>query len=121
VQPTVTNRRRIIELAALHRLPAVYTYRFEAAESGPYRPDGVDLCRRSTACVDRIVKGEKPANLPVQQPTKYEPVINLKTAKSLASLERFHALGNVEIKRPLSKFFREDEVRDLPFLLGVFE
>jgi putative tryptophan/tyrosine transport system substrate-binding protein len=88
VQPdgyTVTNRRRIIELAALHRLPAVYTYRFEAAEGGlaSYRPDGVDLCRRSTAYVDRILKGEKPANLPVQQPVKYELVVNLKTAKSL--------------------------------------
>jgi hypothetical protein len=55
------------------------------AEGGlaSYRPDGVDLCRRSTAYVDRILKGEKPANLPVQQPIKYEPVVNLKTAKSL--------------------------------------
>jgi putative ABC transport system substrate-binding protein len=55
------------------------------AEGGlaSYWPDGVDLCRRSTAYVDRILKGEKPANLPVQQPIKYEPVVNLKTAKSL--------------------------------------
>jgi putative tryptophan/tyrosine transport system substrate-binding protein len=88
VQPdgyTVTNRRRIIELAARYRVPAVYAYRFVAAEGGlaSYGPDGVDLFRRSAAYVDRILKGEKPANLPVQQPIKYELVVNLKTAKSL--------------------------------------
>jgi putative ABC transport system substrate-binding protein len=88
VQPdgyTVTNRRRIIELAARYRLPAIYTYRFEAAEGGlaSYGPDRVDLCRRSAAYVDRLLKGEKPATLPVQQPIKYELAVNLKTAKSL--------------------------------------
>jgi putative tryptophan/tyrosine transport system substrate-binding protein len=88
VQPdgyTSANRRRIIELAAQHRLPAVYAYRYVVAEGGlaSYGPHWIDLYRQSTAYVDRILRGEKPADLPVQQPLKYELVVNLKSAKSL--------------------------------------
>jgi putative tryptophan/tyrosine transport system substrate-binding protein len=72
-------------LAQRHRLPAVYPYRFYAAEGGlvSYGPDRVDPYHRAAAYVDRILKGEKPADLPVQNPTKYELVINLKTARVL--------------------------------------
>jgi len=82
---TLANRRLIIELAARHRLPAVYAYRHDASEGGlvSYGPDVRDLYRRSASYVDRILKGEKPADLPVQEPLKYDLVINLKTAKSL--------------------------------------
>jgi putative tryptophan/tyrosine transport system substrate-binding protein len=88
VQPdgyTIANRRLIIELVARHRLPAVYTYRFEAADGGlvSYGTDALDQYRRSAAYVDRILKGERPADLPVQQPQKYELVINLRTAKAM--------------------------------------
>jgi putative tryptophan/tyrosine transport system substrate-binding protein len=88
VQPdgyTIANRRLIIELVARHRLPAVYTYRFEAADGGlvSYGTDALDQYRRSAAYVDRILKGESPADLPVQQPQKYELVINLRTAKAM--------------------------------------
>jgi putative ABC transport system substrate-binding protein len=88
VQPdgyTLTNRRLIIELAARHRLPAVYTYGYQAVEGGlvSYGTDAADQYRRAADYVDRILKGEKPADLPVQQPLKYELVINLKTAKAL--------------------------------------
>jgi ABC-type uncharacterized transport system substrate-binding protein len=82
---TLANRRAIIELAARYRLPAAYTYPYEAAEGGlvAYGPDTPDLYRRSAAYVDRILRGERPADLPVQQPLKYELVVNLRTAKSL--------------------------------------
>ena len=72
-------------MAARHRLPAVYPYRFFVAAGGliSYGPDPVDEYRRAAGYVDRILKGEKPAALPVQAPTKYELVINLKTAKAL--------------------------------------
>jgi putative ABC transport system substrate-binding protein len=82
---TFANRRMIIELAARYRLPAIYAYRHDASEGGlvSYGPDVRDLYRRSASYVDRILKGEKPADLPVQEPLKYELVINLKTAKSL--------------------------------------
>jgi putative ABC transport system substrate-binding protein len=80
-----THRTLIIMLAARHRLPAVYSSRFYAASGGliSYGPDYLDQFRRAAGYVDRILKGEKPADLPVQAPTKYELVINLKTAKAL--------------------------------------
>ena len=72
-------------LAARHKLPAVYFNRFFVDAGGlmSYGPDFVDMYRRAAAYVDRILKGEKPADLPVQAPTKYELVVNLKTAKAL--------------------------------------
>jgi putative ABC transport system substrate-binding protein len=75
----------IIELAAQHRLPTVYTGRDFVTGGGliSFGPDRVDQYRRAAGYVDRILKGEKPADLPVQLPTKYELVINLKTAKAL--------------------------------------
>jgi putative tryptophan/tyrosine transport system substrate-binding protein len=78
-------RDGIIKLAARHRLPAIYSDLVFATEGGllAYGPDRVDQYRRAAGYVDRILKGEKPANLPVQAPTKYELVINLKTAKAL--------------------------------------
>jgi putative tryptophan/tyrosine transport system substrate-binding protein len=79
------HRDLIIALAARHRLPAVYAYRYMVAAGGlaSYGPDSIDQYRRAASYVDRILKGEKPADLPVQSPTKYETVINLKTAKAL--------------------------------------
>jgi ABC-type uncharacterized transport system substrate-binding protein len=80
-----TRRNLIITLADRHRLPAVYPFRFHVAGGGliSYGPDVVDQYRRAASYVDRILKGEKPADLPVQAPTKYELAINLKTAKAL--------------------------------------
>ena len=82
---TVTHRKKIIALAARHKLPAVYIQRFFATEGGllSYGPDFLDANRRAASYVDRILKGEKPADLPVQAPNKYELVINLKTAKTI--------------------------------------
>ena len=79
------HRDLIIGLAAKHRLPAVYSARYFATVGGliSYGPDFLDQHRRAAGYVDRILKGEKPADLPVQAPTKYELVINLKTAKAL--------------------------------------
>jgi len=79
------HRDVIIALAARHRLPAVYPYRLFVTGGGLicYGPDTVDQYRRAAGYVDRILKGEKPSELPVQAPTKYELVINLKTAKAL--------------------------------------
>jgi putative ABC transport system substrate-binding protein len=79
------HRALIIALAARHRLPAVYNSRFYTSAGGlvSYGPDFLDLHRRAAGYVDRILRGEKPADLPVQAPTKYELVINLKTAKAL--------------------------------------
>ena len=79
------RRNLIITLAARHRLPAVYYERYFAVDGGliSYGPDQIDQYRRAAGYVDRILKGEKPANLPVQAPTKYELVVNLKTAKEL--------------------------------------
>jgi len=88
VLPDVTNlihRDQIIALAARHRLPAVYPYRYYAASGGllSYGSEQADVFRRAASYVDRILKGTSPGELPVQAPTKYELVINLKTAKAL--------------------------------------
>jgi putative ABC transport system substrate-binding protein len=82
---TIRHRGLISALAAQHRLPAVYPYRFFVTAGGliSYGPDPADQYRRAAGYVDRILKGEKPSDLPVQAPTKYETVINLKTAKAL--------------------------------------
>jgi len=82
---TMVHRELIIALAARHRLPAVYNIRLFANDGGliSYGHDTVDPFRRAAGYVDRILKGEKPADLPVQAPTKYELVINLKTARAL--------------------------------------
>ena len=81
----VIRRDLIIGLAAKHKLPAIYYRRLFAASGGlvSYGPDVIDQLRRAADYVDRILKGEKPAELPVQAPNKYELVINLKTAKAL--------------------------------------
>ena len=81
----VSERRRLVDLAAKNRLPAVYPWR-EFVDAGglmSYGPDLADMFRRAATYVDKILKGAKPADLPVEQPTKFELVINLKTAKAL--------------------------------------
>jgi putative tryptophan/tyrosine transport system substrate-binding protein len=94
------QRNTIVELAARHRLPAVYFERLFVDSGGliSYGPDFVDGFRRAAGYVDRILKGEKPADMPVQAPTKYELVINLKTAKALG------------LEIPSSVLARADEV-----------
>jgi putative ABC transport system substrate-binding protein len=79
------HRDLITMLAARHRLPAVYSFRYYVTGGGliSYGANTIDIYRRAASYVDRILKGEKPADLPVQAPTKYELVINLKTAKAL--------------------------------------
>ena len=96
----VFHRELIIALAARHRLPAVYNARFWAADGGliSYGTDIGDQLRRAAGYVDRILKGEKPADLPVQAPTKFELVINMKTAKTLG------------LELPASVLARADEV-----------
>ena len=81
----IAHRELVIKLANEHQLPTVYPLRFFVAPGGliSYGPDAIDPHRRAAGYVDRILKGEKPAELPVQNPTKYELVINLKTAKAL--------------------------------------
>jgi ABC-type uncharacterized transport system substrate-binding protein len=81
----VRHRDLIVTLAAKHKLPAIYFERFFAVAGGlvSYGPDNVDAFRSAASYVDRILKGEKPADIPVQAPTKYELVINLKTAKAI--------------------------------------
>jgi putative tryptophan/tyrosine transport system substrate-binding protein len=83
---TDMHRAAIVALATRHRLPAVYPYRFFAAIGGlmSYGVEQADLYRRTPSYVDRILKGDKPADLPVQAPTKFEMIINLKTARELA-------------------------------------
>ena len=82
---TVANRASIIILAARHRLPAIYPFRYFATEGGlmSYGADQIDQWRGAAVYVDRILRGEKPGELPVQAPTKYELVVNLRTAEAL--------------------------------------
>ena len=82
---TATHRKLIISLVARYKLPTVYPYRYYAVDGGlmTYGPNTYEPVRRAAGYVDRILKGEKPADLPVQAPTEYELVINLKTAKAL--------------------------------------
>jgi putative ABC transport system substrate-binding protein len=81
----VTHRKLILKMAAQYRLPAVYPFRYLVAEGGliSYGIDLVDMYRRAASYVDRILRGAKPRELPVQTPSKFEMVINLKTAKAL--------------------------------------
>jgi putative tryptophan/tyrosine transport system substrate-binding protein len=96
----VVHRDLIVTLAARHKLPAVYYRRLFVIGGGliSYGADFLDQFRRAAGYVDRIFKGEKPADLPVQAPTKYELVINLKTAKTLG------------LEIPSSVLARADEV-----------
>jgi ABC-type uncharacterized transport system substrate-binding protein len=79
-------RDRVVTLATLHALPTVYHPREYASAGGllSYGPDQADAHRRAGVCIGRILKGEKPSDLPVMQPTKFEMVINIKTAKALS-------------------------------------
>ena len=97
---TAVHRDLIVALAAQHRLPAVYPFRYFATRGGliSYGPDSIEPYRRAAGYVDRILRGEKPTNLPVQAPAKYDLVINLKTAKSL------------DLRVPSSMLARADEV-----------
>jgi putative ABC transport system substrate-binding protein len=83
--PTAVHREQIVALAARYQLPAVYAYRYHVTSGGliSYGPDTIDPYLRAAGYVDRILKGEKPADLPVQAPTKFDLVVNLKTAKAL--------------------------------------
>jgi putative ABC transport system substrate-binding protein len=94
------HRNLIITLAARHKLPAVYYQRFYVTAGGliSYGPNYVDQYRQAAGYIDRILKGEKPADLPVQMPTRYETVLNLKTAKALG------------VDVPASVLVRADEV-----------
>jgi putative tryptophan/tyrosine transport system substrate-binding protein len=82
---TIVNRQQIITLAGQYRIPAIYSYRYFVIEGGlmSYGADPTDLFRRSASYIDRILRGEKPGDLPVQQPTKFDLVMNLRTAKAI--------------------------------------
>jgi putative ABC transport system substrate-binding protein len=97
---TGSRRKPIISLAARYKLPSVYPYRYYTVDGGliSYGPNSYDVVRQVAGYVDRILKGEKPADMPVQAPTKYELVINLTTAKALG------------LTVPLSLLARADEV-----------
>ena len=96
----IVHRKVIIDLVARYRLPAVYYFRYFATDGGliAYGPDEIDLFRRTAGYVDRILNGAKPADLPVQQPSRFELVINLKTAQALGT------------RIPQSLLLRADEV-----------
>jgi putative ABC transport system substrate-binding protein len=98
--PTFIHRQLIIDLAARHRLPTIYPYRYHVAAGGliSYGPDEIEQYRQAAGYVDRILKGEKPADLPVQAPTKYLLALNMKTAKALG------------LDVPASVYARADEV-----------
>ena len=82
---TTARRQQIITLAIRHRLPAIYPFRYSATDNGliSYGSDRVDSYRQAASYVDRILRGEKPADLPVQAPTKFEMVINLSAARAI--------------------------------------
>ena len=82
---TAIHYKLITELAARHRLPAIYPYRYFAENGGliSYGPNVLDQYRQGASYIDRILRGEKPADLPVQAPTRYELVINLRAAKAV--------------------------------------
>src|SRR5262245_37647590 len=84
-RPLFSERKRIVELASKHRLPAIYFQKEFVDDGGlmSYGVDYIELYRRAAAYVDKILKGAKPADLPVQQATKFEFVINLKAAKQI--------------------------------------
>jgi putative ABC transport system substrate-binding protein len=84
--PIISNQKRIVEFAVKRRLPTIYpnTDSIHAGGLMSYGPSQTDLYRRAASYVDKILKGTRPADLPVQQPVKYELMINLKTAKALA-------------------------------------
>jgi ABC-type uncharacterized transport system substrate-binding protein len=84
-QSALDYRNLIISLASRHFLPNLYPFRYYPANGGlaSYGPDAIEPFKRTSEYVDRILKGEKPADLPVQAPTKYQLVINIKTAKAL--------------------------------------
>jgi putative ABC transport system substrate-binding protein len=106
---SVNERTRIAELALKHRLPAVagHTQIAKAGVMMAYGPNRIDLYRRAAGFVDKILKGAKPADLPVEQPTKFELVINLKTAKALGLtfpptllLRADQVMSSVLLRRP---------------------
>jgi putative ABC transport system substrate-binding protein len=95
---TGSPRHLIIALASRFRLPAIYPLRYFAVDGGliSYGPDALDSLRRAAGYVDRILRGEKPADLPVQAPTNYQLVINLKTAKALGITVPISLLGRAD-------------------------
>ena len=95
-----THRKRVVELAVRNQLPAMYGFREFVDVGGlmAYGPDWPDLYRRAASLVDKLLRGAKPADLPIEQPTKFELVVNMKTAKALG------------LSIPQSVLLRADEV-----------